>query len=455
MRAVGPALAVLLAWPGVAAAQTGTVFNRPGSGARAAGMANAFIAISDDGTAASWNPAGLGQLRKPEFSVVTTTSHQASSSEGFRTRDDMALFSPIAAAYTGSYIDFGSLAVPVTIATKPVTFQASWRRLYTLDFRENVQTLRTPVTPRGPPRMLLEGNSDTTGGFSLLSIAGAVKLTSRLAIGGSFNVWRADWDDAESASETLLDSDAPPRFESSQKHNRVRAHNLSVGILLTYPRWSIGLLRQGTAHGEFSGTGTGRSSRDPQPPPDSFTGDAQFPQSLGLGVAWRPVPRWTVAFDLTWDEWSRTFLDLEDGTRIDVFNGLPLEVAATRNTLSASAGAECLLHGEGFVIPIRFGAAWEPQGPRNPYTRDPVNFMMLAAGTGYNTNSLKFDAAFQYRWTSFRNAADFGLDPGNPLLPGAVGESASREWRVKLSVIVRLVDTERLHRTLRKVFGGA
>ncbi len=45
-------------------------FTPAGAGARAAGMADAFIAVSDDGTAASWNPAGLAQLRAPEFSVV-------------------------------------------------------------------------------------------------------------------------------------------------------------------------------------------------------------------------------------------------------------------------------------------------------------------------------------------------------------------------------------------------
>ena len=41
-----------------------------GSGARAAGMADAFVAIADDATAASWNPAGLVQLERPEISIV-------------------------------------------------------------------------------------------------------------------------------------------------------------------------------------------------------------------------------------------------------------------------------------------------------------------------------------------------------------------------------------------------
>ena len=41
-----------------------------GAGARANGMGGAFTAIADDATAASWNPAGLAQLRQPEISVV-------------------------------------------------------------------------------------------------------------------------------------------------------------------------------------------------------------------------------------------------------------------------------------------------------------------------------------------------------------------------------------------------
>ena len=33
-------------------------------------MGGAFIAVADDATAASWNPAGLIQLEKPEMSLV-------------------------------------------------------------------------------------------------------------------------------------------------------------------------------------------------------------------------------------------------------------------------------------------------------------------------------------------------------------------------------------------------
>src|SRR5262245_27495639 len=161
-----------------ASAQVGTVFNRPGSGARAAGMANAFIALSDDGTAASWNPAGLAQLRNPELSVVGTHLGQSITSEGFRARDDSSVYSPFQSSYSTSYVDFASLAVPFRAIGKPVTFQASWRRIYIFDNRENVYTDRTPLTSEAPPAARIRSNSDISGNVNVLSLAGAIKLTS-------------------------------------------------------------------------------------------------------------------------------------------------------------------------------------------------------------------------------------------------------------------------------------
>ena len=51
--------------------------NPVGSGARALGMGGAFIGVADDATAASWNPAGLIQLEKPELSIVGEYFHRS------------------------------------------------------------------------------------------------------------------------------------------------------------------------------------------------------------------------------------------------------------------------------------------------------------------------------------------------------------------------------------------
>ena len=70
----------------------GVALSRAGSGARAAGMGDAFVAVSDDGTAASWNPAGLAQLRQPEFSFVYALSDQGLALSGLRSPDDRSLY---------------------------------------------------------------------------------------------------------------------------------------------------------------------------------------------------------------------------------------------------------------------------------------------------------------------------------------------------------------------------
>ena len=51
-------------------------FNPLGAGARGLGMGGAFIAVADDGTAASFNPAGLAQLRRTEFAAVGLRNHR-------------------------------------------------------------------------------------------------------------------------------------------------------------------------------------------------------------------------------------------------------------------------------------------------------------------------------------------------------------------------------------------
>jgi hypothetical protein len=127
-----------------------------------------------------------------------------------------------------------------------------------------------------------------------------------------------------------------------------------------------------------------------------------------------------------------------------------------------NVGLEKLFPVKDRYVPLRLGAAYEPQGARDPLLRDDYNHVILAAGTGLNTNSLKFDVAVEYRWGSYLRSqditpvyqvgreADFALPPS----PEAQGTSRLQEWRVKVSVIYRVTETEKLRGFLKKVFGS-
>ena len=463
MRRPGAVLAVALVTTATAAVGQDISLNRPGSGARAAGMGNAFIAVSDDGTAASWNPAGLSQLRKPEFSLVHTTSHRNSTFEGYRTRDESAAFTTLPTASTIADLEFASAAVPFSVAGRPVTLQVGWRRLYQLASRIEGDTRRVPASSSSRPESLIRIDSATDGSIDLWSLAGAVRFTSRLALGWSVDLYRGDWEDRANSSEDpgVL---GPTDFASVRISNRVSGNGLNLGLLLTYPSLRLGVVYHGSLESDYWVTQASRSNLTP--PVDTGYGPAalHFPRSIGLGAAWRPKPLLQLALDVTYDEWTQFLVDSTPapGGAVSGFDNLPPELSATRDTVTVNAGLEKLLPVDGKYVPLRLGVSREPQGARDPLLRDGLDYLILAAGTGLNTNSVKLDIAVEYRWGSYRNSTNlspvyrvgraeaFGLPPP----PEAQGDTSHREWRLKVSVIYRVTDTGKLKDVLRRVFGS-
>jgi len=451
----GAALAFVLAGSGAAHAQLGVSLNRAGSGARAAGMANAFVAVSDDGTAASWNPAGLAQLRKPEFSLVYELNGHDLQVSGLRSPDGRVAFSNYSFDYSRASLDFASATVPFAIAGKPVTVQLGWQRLYQLSGDFNAEVARYSTEGPAPAPVSILADNQSRGDIDLASLSGAVKLTTNTSLGGSFNLWRGHW--TERVSITERGGATPSDFYVLSDRNRVRGHNFTAGLLMTYPSWNLGLVYHSPFWSSYRLGSEVLSDRTP--PLTQDAGDAarfRFPRSLAAGLAWRPGPRWTVAFDLTHDQWTDAVVDRIAGLPgpLNFLDGMPPAISTTRDTVSLNLGAEHLFLREGSVVPLRLGLAWEPQGAMDPVTRDPVDFLMLAAGGGYNTNRFKFDAAVQYRWSGFRGSQVLSVDSGiaGGLARDAIGRVRTQEWRIKVSFIYRIQDTDKLRDLLRKVF---
>ena len=182
-------------------------------------------------------------------------------------------------------------------------------------------------------------------------------------------------------------------------------------------------------------------------------------------MAWRPKPHLQLALDFTFDEWTEFLVEstpAAPGAAVSGFDNLPPELSATRDTVTVNVGLERLLPVNGKFVPLRLGFSHEPQGGRDPLLRDGLDYLILAAGTGLNTNSVKLDIAVEYRWGSHRNsmnlspvyrvarAEQFGL----PQPPEAQGAVSHQEWRLKFSVIYRVTDTGKMKDALKKVFGS-
>ena len=109
-----------------------SIFSAPlprGSGARALGFAGAFTAVADDATAASWNPAGLIQLQRPEASAVYRFSskrneHYSSSSSLSVGKDDTSDFN----------LNYFSLVYPLLLRRWDRPFVVSFNYQEAYDF---------------------------------------------------------------------------------------------------------------------------------------------------------------------------------------------------------------------------------------------------------------------------------------------------------------------------------
>ena len=105
-----------------------------GVGARAMGMGGAFVAVADDATAASWNPAGLAFLIRPEVSLVAdwTTSSLATSDFVDTTSNPelpgQTRRMPGTDEGKGSGLSFLSVAYPLKTLGRRVTLQLSYQR---------------------------------------------------------------------------------------------------------------------------------------------------------------------------------------------------------------------------------------------------------------------------------------------------------------------------------------
>jgi long-subunit fatty acid transport protein len=173
--------------------------NPVGSGARAVGMGGAFIAIADDATAASWNPAGLIQLERPEISIVGDYIN--------RTADYTSATNPV--VNTGSTtresnLNYFSASYPFNALNRNMVVSLNYQRLYDFDYNLDYRFEAT-VPLGGPLFVTTEQDIHYTqeGTLGPLGLAYTVEITPRVSVGFTLNIWSDDLGYDNSWKETM------------------------------------------------------------------------------------------------------------------------------------------------------------------------------------------------------------------------------------------------------------
>ena len=190
-----------------------------GTGARSRGMGKAFLAVSDDATAISWNPAGLVQLERPEISAVGLLSAYRNSLSGG------------AGSGTGSknygLIDFGSIAYPTVVSEKAVVFALAYQRQSDITYEGAIGATTVAMS----------------GGVHAISPGIAVQIQPQFWIGAAFNIQRVERKEEVTGSSDYETWDGWGKNRTLNVGIMADMDKTRIGLILRFP--SIGIKQSG------------------------------------------------------------------------------------------------------------------------------------------------------------------------------------------------------------------
>lgn len=365
-----------------------------GSGARALGQ-SAFIAVVDDATAASWNPAGLINLERPEVSFVGAWR---SVDEVHSTANPRVSIFP--QSWSDSEINFMSYAHPCVLGNTDVVLSVNYHQVY--DFGSDFNTYETMPTFSGEIVEHEKGKSE--GAVSAHTLAGGLSMPDypEVTVGIGVNWYTQSllndyaWQVEKTRTVTMYSGSVQSdlgKLTATETFDDFRAHNLTLGLLWDAYEKRENLLTFGlvyhtpftaSADRELDITSAGGSS------PSVESMDIDFPASLGAGMNYRFSDSLSAAFDVEWKEWSKFTQKYADGREISPVGD---------DTLAYRLGGEHLfLKGaKESVFACRGGAFYEPR-PVAGYP-DSVPVYGFSAGLGWTLREqFSLDFAYQYRW---------------------------------------------------------
>ena len=383
--------------------------NPVGSGARAVGMGGAFIGIADDATAASWNPAGLTQLEKPELSLVggyfcTSEDYSSSSNPVNNTSSHTS----------ESSINYLSAAYPFNFLNKNMVVSVNYQRLYEFNRHFDYNNQETTYPFPTFPRVTKESRTyEQSGYLSAVGLASAIQITPSLSFGGTLNLWTGQlgwqngWDSNYSnhsvttfgLTKTITDS------HIAESYSDVNGVNVNLGLLWSANQHlTVGAVLKTPFSAKFDHQYTYDSvQRDRN---GNITNSSHvsvsdevslwMPLSCGIGVAWRFSDHLTVDLDAYWTQWSQYMLTDGQGNKMNPINALPESQSDIKDTTQIRIGGEYLFikPDRNWVASIRGGMFYDPE-PAQGKVND---FYGVSIGSGIGYQRYVFDVAYQLRW---------------------------------------------------------
>lgn len=363
-------------------------FNFVGAGARAAGMGNAFIGVSDDASAISWNPAGLSQLLRPEASVVsryTTRDVEFKDFTGEQVTNSLSTFA----------LNFGSLVFPFKGEYNPVvglSFQNQLDFTAKETWFEYWEDLGGEVEVNGETNLLVHA----------ISAAYSMKFGFFHA-GLTFSNWLSTGEE-KATYVTPFYGDISGKVEHS-----ISGQSFVLGLLADFEALSPTLpLRIGL---KFSPSFELEDETKTTIPDFEYVSEIkntyEMPSVIGLGLSFRLLDELTLAADYE-------MIGVEDKHKTEF--GRTSNLSESNEDMNQfRIGAEYLVLTNTIIIPLRAGYKNNPtmRGDLVDYNIEgfpiysgQVMASSLNFGAGLIFNNFALDVAYEYFDFVVKNKAD-------------------------------------------------
>jgi len=440
------------------AEQSRTGFTVQGAGARAIGTGGAFIAVADDATAVSFNPAGLAQLLRPEVSLVGQWDRREVDLTGFQglAPDQATTFSDTWSRNSHARPTFASFAVPWKRNGHNYTFLVSYQRLF--DFTAASAAAFQGVAGGGSTVQNVAQQVRQSGGVDLYSVGLGAELSSRILAGASLNYWdgRAAFQYASTATTSGV---GVPFSSDLSQSSTFRGVNLNLGLIWRSQYLNLGVVYRTPFTANYNFTNSyayiDPTTFAPAVQSASVSSSVKWPETLGLGFGLHPDPRLLITLDTSHTPWSRASYSAP-GTPYDGRNWFDYQnPTGTRDTTDLHAGTEWISYlGDKVVIPLRAGAFREPQPVVDVVTGSQRVLQGWTLGCGIKFQDLTFDLACKYAHDR-RYVSRYSTDaPVGGVAATGVGYETIADRSLYFSLIYQL-DAEAVRRALAWTFIGS
>ncbi len=338
--------------------------NTTGAGARAEGLGGAFIGVADDATAIVWNPAGLGQLERPEASVVIRAISDKVDYENNRNSEWNE-----STKQSHFNLNFGSFALPIAMGHNNLVLAVAFQRQIDLYEKEETESYLY----------------ESKGGANTVTPGLAMRFGPVFAVGAAANIWLGSND------QTEVDKTALPRSEEKTTLD-FSGTNFVIGAMIDLSGLSnpVPLKFGATIRTPFDLSVKIKDVEDVEV-------KIQMPLMLGFGTSLRLGENFLLSADFETRAFSKKQIQFYfDGELVDEDPIAEIE----KNLNQIRVGAEYLIVFGGGVIPLRAGFHTVPTTQANKEwtslgyrPKDQAVGAGFSVGTGLITGSFALDAA--------------------------------------------------------------